>query len=139
MDEAAPSPAMAEPEAVMEPFSPSVSPAAPEPAFAPMALPAVIADPGRPMAVAPQADWVREWEALGGEFADYARRGADAAAQSAIDMLGVKTWSDAVAVNADFARKAFEHWLESVAKISGLGVKLAVQSSKPLLAGFEKV
>lgn len=80
----------------------------------------------------------RAIEALSDELASFARHNLDTTAHTAIRMLGVKTWAEAVAVNTGFARASFDHWLDSTAKVSELGVKLAVNSSKPFLAELGK-
>jgi Phasin protein len=69
-------------------------------------------------------------ESLSEEFASFTRRNIDTTARSAVQMLVAKTWADALAVNTSFARTSFDHWLDSTAKVSELGVKLAVESSK---------
>lgn len=78
----------------------------------------------------------RGWEALSEELASYACRSIDIAARTAIDMLGVKTWSDAVAVNTALACSGIEEWLDSSAKISAAGLDLAAESVKPFLGGL---
>jgi Phasin protein len=76
----------------------------------------------------------RELDALSDEIACLARCGIDTTARTAIEMLAVKTFSDAIAVNASFARASFENWLDGSAKFSELGVKLAIASSRPFLS-----
>jgi hypothetical protein len=76
----------------------------------------------------------RGFDALGEEMAELARCGIDTAARTAIEMLAVKTFSEAIAVNSSFARASFDNWLGGSAKFSELGVKLAVESSRPFLA-----
>jgi hypothetical protein len=71
--------------------------------------------------------------ALSEEVAGLARSGIDTAARTAIEMLSVKTVSDAVAVNAGFARASFDNWIGSSARFSELGAKLAAESSLPFL------
>jgi hypothetical protein len=75
----------------------------------------------------------RGFDALSEELARVARGGVDMAARTAIEMLAVKTVSDAIAVNAGFARASFDNWIGSSAKFSELGVKLATESSRPFL------
>jgi len=75
----------------------------------------------------------RGFEALSAEWAGLARCGIDTAARTAIEMLAVKTVSDAIAVNAGFARSSFDNWIGSSAKFSELGVKLAADASRPFL------
>lgn len=90
----------------------------------------------RAAAAIPQEIPSRGWEAVNEAVAGYACRSIDLAARSAIDMLGVKTWSEAVAVNAALARHGFEEWLDSSARISTAGVDLATESVRPVICGL---
>jgi hypothetical protein len=80
-----------------------------------------------------QAAMARGLEAMNDEMAGLTRAGIDIAARTATEMLEVKTFSDAFKVNALFARKSFDSFLDGSAKLSGLGVKLAAESSRPIL------
>jgi hypothetical protein len=80
-----------------------------------------------------QAAMARGLEAMSDEMAGLTRLSIDIAARTATDMLGVKTLSDAFKVNALFARESFDSLLDGSAKLSGLGVKLAAESSRPIL------
>jgi Phasin protein len=76
---------------------------------------------------------VRGISAFGEEMAGPTRSGVDLAARAATEMLEVKTVSDAFRVNARFARNSFDSFLDGSAKLSGLGVRLAAESSRPIL------
>ena len=102
-----------------------------------LAAPAKIADPSGDtcgILTESQAAVSRGLQALGDELACYARRSMETLACTAIDTLSVKTWSDAVAVNSRLARTSFDQWVDSAAKVSELGIKLANDAAKPLLA-----
>jgi len=75
----------------------------------------------------------RGFDALSEEMAGLARCGINTIARTAIEMLAVKSFSDAIAVNASFARASFDNWIGGSARFSELGVKLAVESSRPFL------
>ncbi len=77
-------------------------------------------------------------DALSKEAAALARDGIEVTARTAIDMLAVRTLSDAMAVNAGFARASFDNWIGGSARFSELGAKLAVESWHPLLARLGK-
>ncbi len=77
-------------------------------------------------------------DALSMEAAALTRGGVEVAARTAIDMLAVRTLSDAMAVNAGFARASFDTWIGGSARFSELGAKLAVESWRPLLARLGK-
>ena len=72
-------------------------------------------------------------ESLSDEFATLARQSIDTTAHAAIQMLGVKTWADAVAVNTRYARISCDHWLDGALKVMDLGVKVAFEASRPFL------
>jgi hypothetical protein len=72
-------------------------------------------------------------EALSDEVAGLVRCGIDTATRTAIEMLAVKTVSDAVALNAGFARSSFNNWFGSSARVSEIGAKLAAESSRLFL------
>jgi hypothetical protein len=76
--------------------------------------------------------------ALSAEMAGLALSGIDAAARTATDMLGVKTLSDAIEVNAGFTRSSFDTLVGGSAKLSELGVKLASEASQPILTQLGK-
>ena len=76
---------------------------------------------------------------LNDEFATLARQSIDTTAHAAIQMLGVKTWADAIAVNTRYARISCDHWLDGALKVMDLGVKVTFEASRPFLSKFGKV
>ena len=74
----------------------------------------------------------RGFDALSEEMAGLARCGIQTVTRTAIEMLAVKSFSDAIAVNVSFARASFDNWIRGSVKFSELGVKLAVESSRPI-------
>ena len=80
----------------------------------------------------------RGLEALSVEMTGLAISGIDAATRTATDMLGVKTLSDAIEINAEFTRSSFDALLGSAAKLSELGMRLATEASQPILTQLGK-
>jgi hypothetical protein len=80
-----------------------------------------------------QAALARGLEALSAEMAGLALSGMDVLARTATKLLAVKTLSDAIEVNAGFTCSSLETLVGGSAKISELGVKLAAETSQPLL------
>ena len=80
----------------------------------------------------------RGLEALSVEATGLAISGIDAATRTATDMLGVKTLSDAIEVNAGFTRSSFDALVGGSAKLSELGMKLATEASRPILTQLGK-
>ena len=77
-------------------------------------------------------------EALSAEMAGLALSGMNELARTATKLLAVKTLSDAIEVNAGFTCSSFEAVVTGSAKLSELGVKLAAETSQPLLSQFGK-
>ena len=85
-----------------------------------------------------QAALARGIEALNAEIAGLALSGIETAARTATKMLGVKTLSDAIEVNAGFTCGSFDTLIGGSAKLSELGMKLAREASQPILSQLGK-
>jgi hypothetical protein len=85
-----------------------------------------------------QTALARGLEAMSVEIAGFALSGIDTAARAATKMLGVKTLSDAIEVNAGFACSSLDALVGGSAKLSELGVKLATETSRPFLHSWAK-
>lgn len=85
-----------------------------------------------------QEAMARGFEAFGLEIVGLARTGIDRAAKTASEMLAVKTLSDALDVNAGFARDSFDTLVEGSTRLSELGIKLAREAAQPLFATWQK-
>lgn len=100
-----------------------------------------VADFGREVFAAlvqSQAAVAQGLEALSVEVTGLAISGIDAATRTATDMLGIKTLSDAIEVNAGFTRSGFDALVGGSAKLSELGMKLATEASRPILTQLGK-
>jgi len=76
----------------------------------------------------------RGLEALGEEWVGLALSGIDAAAQTATNMLAVKTLVEAMELSAGFTRRSLDTLIGGSTKLSELGAKLAAEASHPILA-----
>ena len=107
----------------------------------PIACSDIFADLGRQNFAAfiqSQTALARGLEALSAEITGLALSGIDAATRAATDVLAVKTFADAIEVNADFTRRNFDTLIGGSAKLSELGVKVAAEASQPILAQLGK-
>jgi hypothetical protein len=89
-----------------------------EPAAPPPAKPSGTAEKGRDffeLMTESRSAMIRAFASLSDEFASLTQR------------------------NSGFARTSLDHWLGSTAKVSELGVKFAIESSKPFVLKFTKV
>jgi hypothetical protein len=85
-----------------------------------------------------QAALAQGLEALSVEMAGLALSGIETAARTATKMLGIKTLSDAIEVNAGFTCSSLDALVGGSAKLSELGAKLAAETSQPILTQFGK-
>jgi hypothetical protein len=100
-----------------------------------------VADFGREVfaaVVQSQTAVARGLEAWSVEVTGLAISGIDAATRTATEMLGVKTLSDAIEVNAGFTRSSFDVLVGGSAKLSELGMRLAAEASQPILTQLRK-
>jgi hypothetical protein len=133
-------------EAPVEIVAPVVTVAAPPSVDAPAAAAKnasgeEVADFGREVFAAlvqSQTALARGLEAMSVEVTGLAISGIDTATRTATDMLGVKTLSDAIEVNAGFTRSSFDALVGGSAKLSELGMKLATEASQPILTQLGK-
>lgn len=79
-----------------------------------------------------QAALAHGLEALSAEMAGLALSGMDAVTRMASKMLGIRTLSDAIEVNAGFTCSSFDALVGGSARLSELGMKLAAETSQPL-------
>ena len=85
-----------------------------------------------------QAALAQGMGALSTEIAGLALSAIDTAARTATKMLGVKTLSDAIEVNAGFTCSSLDTLVGASAKLSELGAKLAAETTQPLLSQLGK-
>jgi hypothetical protein len=85
-----------------------------------------------------QAALARGLEAVSAEMAGLVLSGIDAATRTATKMLGVKTLSDAIEVNTRLACSSLDVLVGGSAKLSELGLRLAADTSQPIVSQLGK-
>ena len=83
-----------------------------------------------------QATLMRGAEALADEMSGLIRAGIATTTASAAALLGVKTLTEAIEIQTDFARRGVDTMLAGATKVSGIGAKFAADAFKPLLGGL---
>ena len=83
-----------------------------------------------------QAALARGLDALRAEMAGLALSGMDTAARTASKMLGIRTLSDAIEVNAGFTCNSLDALVGGSARLSELGIKLVAEASEALCSQF---
>ncbi|GEM_PF-5350348 len=83
-----------------------------------------------------QATLMRGAEALADEMSGLIRAGIATTTASAAALLGVKTLTEAIEIQTDFARRGVDTMLAGATKVSGIGAKFVADAFKPLLGGL---
>jgi hypothetical protein len=81
-----------------------------------------------------QAAFARGFEEISVEVTGMTQTGIRAATDAAIALVGARTFSEAVEINAGLARRGVDAMLEGSAKLSEIGVKTVGEASRPLLS-----
>jgi hypothetical protein len=80
-----------------------------------------------------QAALARGLEAIVVEITGMTRSGIAAASDAAIALFGARTFSAAVEINAELARRGVDAVIEGSAKLSDIGAKAVSAASRPML------
>ena len=150
-------------EAVPAAGAPLITPAQPDRAQAvalPKAAPEAIAPPPAPIPTAPppalpafeagvasvddawtalsevQTAFVRGFEQIASEMSGLTRSGIAAASEAALALLAAKTVTEAVEINAGFARRRVDAMIDGSARLSEIGVAALTEASRPMLSQF---
>jgi hypothetical protein len=83
-----------------------------------------------------QAVLARGFEEIVVEATGRTRSGIADAADAAVALLGAKTFSEAVEINAALARRGVDAMIEGSARLSEIGVKALSEASRPILSRF---
>jgi len=83
-----------------------------------------------------QSALARGYEQMWSELSGLTRGGIAASGEAAVAMLTARTFSDAIQINTELARRNIEAAVEGSAKLSEIGVKTLSAASRPLLAPF---
>lgn len=134
--------------------APVIVPKTPQAPEVVSASPSAVAEPGPEIASAaarPQIDslddpWTafadaqavlaRGFEEIATAVTGMTRSGIAAAADAAVALIGVRTFSEAVEINAALARREVDAMIEVSARLSEIGLKAVSEASQPILSRF---
>jgi hypothetical protein len=83
---------------------------------------------------AAQAAFARGFEEIAAEMTGMTQAGIRAATDAAIALVGARTFSEAVEINARLARRGVDAMIEGSAKLSEIGVKAVEEASRPMVS-----
>ena len=75
---------------------------------------------------------VKGFETLGREFASYGQASIEKSVANTQALFGAKTLRELVELQSEFAKEAFDAWVEQGTKVGELGVKVANEAFGPI-------
>jgi hypothetical protein len=72
------------------------------------------------------------WQAITAEVADYSKKSFEDGTRAFEQLIGAKSVEQAVEIQSQYAKKAFEMWTAEVAKLREMYAALATEAYKPV-------
>ena len=85
-----------------------------------------------------QAAFARGFEEMAVELTGMTQAGIRAATDAAIALVGARTFSAAVEINAGLARRGVDAMIKGSTKLSEIGVKAVGEASRPMLSQMSR-
>lgn len=77
-------------------------------------------------------EWSKGWQTLATEMTDYSKRSFEEGTATFEKLLGAKTMEQAVEIQTNFAKKAYDDYMQQMSKIGSLYSELAKEAYKPV-------
>jgi hypothetical protein len=77
-------------------------------------------------------EWSKGWQTLATEMTDYSKRSFEEGTATFEKLLSAKTMEQAVEIQTNFAKKAYDDYMQQMTKIGSLYSELAKEAYKPV-------
>ncbi len=77
-------------------------------------------------------EWSKGWQTLATEMTDYSKRSFEEGTATFEKLLSAKSMEQAVEIQTNFAKKAYEDYMQQMTKIGSLYSELAKEAYKPV-------
>ena len=77
-------------------------------------------------------EWTKNMQAIAAEMTDYTKRSFEDGTQTFEKLLGAKSMEQAVEIQSNFAKRAYDEYMHQVTKIGGMYAELAKEAYKPV-------
>jgi hypothetical protein len=82
-------------------------------------------------------DWNKGWQAIAAELTDYSKRAFEDGTSTFEKLVSAKSVEQAVEIQTNFAKRAYEDYMQQITKIGGMYSSLAKDSYKPVERAFQ--
>jgi hypothetical protein len=77
-------------------------------------------------------EWNRGMQAIAAEMSDYTKRSFEEGTATFEKLIGAKSVEQAVEIQANYAKRAYDEYMHQVSKIGGMYASLAKEAYKPV-------
>ena len=77
-------------------------------------------------------EWNKGWQAIAAEMSAYTKRSFEEGTATFEKLIGAKSVEQAVEIQANYAKRAYDEYMHQVSKIGGMYASLAKEAYKPV-------
>jgi hypothetical protein len=77
-------------------------------------------------------DWGKNWQVIAAEMNDYTKRSFEESTSTFEKLLGAKSMEQAVEIQTNYAKRAYDEYMHQMTKIGTLYADLAKEAYRPL-------
>ena len=77
-------------------------------------------------------EWNKGWQAIAAEMSDYTKRSFEEGTAAFEKLIGAKSVEQAVEIQTNYAKRAYDEYMHQVSKIGGMYASLAKEAYKPV-------
>lgn len=82
-------------------------------------------------------DWNKGWQAIASELTDYSKRAFEDGTATFEKLAGAKSIEQAIEIQSNFAKRAYDDYMHQMTKIGGMYTNLAKDAYKPVEKAFQ--
>jgi hypothetical protein len=77
-------------------------------------------------------DWNKGWQAIAVEMSDYSKRSFEQGAATFEKLLAAKTLEQAVEIQSNYAKRAYDDYMQQVTRLGAIYADLAKEAYRPM-------
>jgi hypothetical protein len=77
-------------------------------------------------------EWNKGWQAIAAEMSDYTKRSFEESTATFEKLIGAKSVEQAVEIQTNYAKRAYDEYMHQMSKIGGMYATLAKEAYKPV-------
>jgi hypothetical protein len=77
-------------------------------------------------------DWNKGWQAIAAEMSDYSKRSFEQSTATFEKLLAAKTLEQAVEIQSNFAKRAYDDYVQQMTRLGAMYADLAKEAYRPM-------